>query len=136
MLAHRDASHALCDHAGGARPVASDRALPMGARASRLLFGAPIAPAATLTLQAGFALAGPTVGRNDMRRRRLSDQRTPNTIATVIEVSYCTSLPVTASTDDGCKGASRSSASLFPTNGNHGITALSRWTMFSRYSAL
>lgn len=45
-----DASHALAIMTGGARPVASDRALPMGARTSHLLAALTIALAAALML--------------------------------------------------------------------------------------
>lgn len=64
MLTHRDASHVFGDHAGGARPVASDRALPMVARTSRLL-AAIIHLAGSRPHASGRALPWlrPTVGR-------------------------------------------------------------------------
>jgi hypothetical protein len=54
---------------GGARPSLSDPAHAMALRRSRLLTAKTILPAATLTLQAGLALAA-SHGRQIMTRCR------------------------------------------------------------------
>jgi hypothetical protein len=64
-----------CDHAGGARPVASDRALPMvGAHVASTCGDDPSRRQPPSRLRPGFAFAASHGRQSDARRRRLSDR--------------------------------------------------------------